>query len=260
MKLAHRLLVALAAWCLLMPAVLLAQSPQGEPLRVGSKRFTESYILAEIVAQTALQAGVPPTAPGTGQYRHRPWRAALGPDRCLCRVHGHDCTGNRQDATQTTLEGLNRALASQGLAVGVPLGFNNGYALAMRRDVAQRLGITRLSDLARHPELRYGLSNEFLGRADGWAGLAQRYDLKAQPQGLDHGLAYEAIRQQHIDVMDIYTTDAKIDHLGLLVLQDDKAISRITTPCCSTAATCPSASPLPGPRCNRCEAVLTRRP
>lgn len=224
MKLVHRLLVALAAWCLLMPSVLLAQSPQGEPLRVGSKRFTESYILAEIVAQTALQAGVPAQLrQGLGNTAIVHGALRSGQIDVYAEYTGTIAQEIVKDATQTTLDGLNRALASQGLAVGVPLGFNNGYALAMRRDVAQRLRITRLSDLARHPELRYGLSNEFLGRADGWAGLAQRYDLKAQPQGLDHGLAYEAIRQQHIDVMDIYTTDAKIDHLGLLVLQDDKA-------------------------------------
>ncbi|MEX8194680.1 ABC transporter permease/substrate-binding protein [Comamonas guangdongensis] len=223
MKLAHRLLVVLAAWCLLMPSVLLAQSPQNEPLRVGSKRFTESYILAEIVAQTARQAGArTELRQGLGNTAIVHGALRSGQIDVYAEYTGTIAQEIVKDASKNTLTDLNRALASQGLAVGVPLGFNNGYALAMRRDVAQRLGITRLSDLAQHPELRYGLSNEFMGRADGWAGLAQRYDLKARPQGLDHGLAYEAIRQQHIDVMDIYTTDAKIDYLGLLVLQDDK--------------------------------------
>jgi len=223
MKLAHRLLVALAAWCLWMPSVLLAQSPQSEPLRVGSKRFTESYILAEIVAQTAQQAGVrTQLRQGLGNTAIVHGALRSGQIDVYAEYTGTIAQEIIKDASQTTLADLNRALASQGLAAGVPLGFNNGYALAMRRDLAQRLGIMRLSDLAQHPELRYGLSNEFMGRADGWAGLAQRYGLKARPQGLDHGLAYAAIGRQHIDVMDIYTTDAKIDHLGLLVLQDDK--------------------------------------
>ena len=57
---------------------------------------------------------------------------------------------------------------------------------------------------------------------DGWPGLAQRYGLRNQPQGLDHGLAYDAIAAAQIDVMDIYTPDARIARLQLRVLQDDR--------------------------------------
>ena len=119
------------------------------------------------------------------------------------------------------LADMNHALAPLGLGVAVPLGFNDGYALAMRRAQAEELGIRTLSDLARHPALKLGLSNEFIGRADGWKGLSARYQLRGTPVGLDHGLAYDAIAQKQIDVMDIYTTDAKINQLGLLVLQYD---------------------------------------
>ena len=118
---------------------------------------------------------------------------------------------------------LNAALAPQGLAVAVPLGFNNTYALALRADDARAKGITRLSDLQAHPELRLGLSQEFIGRADGWPGLKRTYDLPfATPRGLDHGLAYEAIAQRQVDVIDIYSTDAKIDKYDLTVLADDR--------------------------------------
>ena len=55
----------------------------------------------------------------------------------------------------------------------------------------------------------------------GWRGLAQRYGLPQQPSGLDHGLAYDAVAGGQVDVIDIYTTDAKIGHLGLRVLADD---------------------------------------
>ena len=118
---------------------------------------------------------------------------------------------------------MNAALAPLGLGVAVPLGFNDGYALAMRAADADRLGVRTLSDLAAHPELRLGLSNEFIGRADGWRGLAARYGLAQRPTGIDHGLAYDAIAAGRIDVIDIYTTDARIEHLGLRVLQDDRA-------------------------------------
>src|SRR5581483_2883928 len=85
------------------------------------------------------------------------------------------------------------------------------------------LGIRSISDLARHPEARLGLSQEFLGRADGWPGLKTAYALpQATPRGLDHGLAYEAIAAGKIDVMDVYTTDAKIERYSLRVLEDDR--------------------------------------
>src|SRR5204863_4358968 len=71
------------------------------------------------------------------------------------------------------------------------------------------------------PDLRFGLSHEFIGRADGWPGLAQRYGLSHKPRGLDHGIAYEALAQQQVDVIDIYSTDAKISQYGLRVLKDD---------------------------------------
>jgi osmoprotectant transport system permease protein len=83
--------------------------------------------------------------------------------------------------------------------------------------------VRTLSDLARHPTLKLGLSNEFLGRSDGWPGLSKAYGLAQTPTGLDHGLAYDAIKAQQIDVIDIYSTDAKIAHLGLRVLTDDRS-------------------------------------
>jgi len=82
--------------------------------------------------------------------------------------------------------------------------------------------VRRLSDLAAHPEIKIGLSHEFLGRADGWPGLARRYGLAQQPRGLDHGIAYEALAQRQVDAIDIYSTDAKIRQYGLRVLDDDK--------------------------------------
>ncbi|MES2164975.1 MAG: glycine betaine ABC transporter substrate-binding protein, partial [Pseudomonadota bacterium] len=70
---------------------------------------------------------------------------------------------------------------------------------------------------------RFGLSHEFIGRADGWPGLAKRYGLPQRPEGLDHGIAYEALMQRQVDVIDIYSTDAKIRQYGLRVLEDDRA-------------------------------------
>jgi osmoprotectant transport system permease protein len=194
-------------------------------LNVGSKRFTESYILGEIVKQTAEAAGEASAVHQQGLGNTAIVLNALTSGNIDVYP---EYTGTiakeilKLDAVPS-LADLNAALARQGLAVAVPLGFNNTYALALRADDARSKGIARLSDLKAHPELRLGLSQEFIGRADGWPGLKQTYDLPfATPRGLDHGLAYEAIAQRQVDVIDIYSTDAKIDKYGLAVLPDDR--------------------------------------
>ncbi len=91
------------------------------------------------------------------------------------------------------------------------------------RSARRRWAFAALSDLAQHPALKLGLSQEFIGRADGWPGLKAAYALPfATPTGLDHGLAYEAMAAGRIDVMDIYTTDAKIERFQLRALEDDR--------------------------------------
>jgi osmoprotectant transport system permease protein len=205
----------------LLLCLLCLQAAAAEPLKVGSKRFTESYILAEILAQTAgdgaqVKAGLGNTAIVYAALQS-------GEIDCYPEYTGTIAQQILHSAGPLTPAQMQERLRPLGLGVGVPLGFSNGYALAMRGDAAQRLGIARLSQLAAHAGLRMGLSNEFLGRADGWPGLARRYALPHTPQGLDHGLAYEALAQGQIDVMDIYTTDSRIEQMGLRVLADDAA-------------------------------------
>ena len=209
-----------AAWLLLGVLMLPAQASE---LRVGSKRFTESYILAQIVAQQAQSAGAATEVrQGLGNTAIVYEALRSGQIDVYAEYTGTIAQEIAKLPATASLADLRQALAPQGLDVGVPLGFNNGYALAMRREQALALGVRSLSDLAQQPQLRLGLSNEFLGRADGWKGLAERYQIKALAKGLDHGLAYEAMAQKQIDVMDIYTTDAKIDALDLVVLTDDQ--------------------------------------
>src|SRR6267142_2023157 len=181
-----------------------------DPVRVGSKRFTESYILGEILARA------------TGG-QHKPGLGNTGIVLSALKAGAIDVypeyTGTIAAEIvrlpgSPSLEQLNAALAPQGLVAGVPLGFNNTYGLAMREDRAQTLGIRRLSDLRAHAELKFGLSQEFIGRADG---LPQ-----PTPSGLDHGLAYEAMAAGRIDVMDVYSADAKIERYHLRVLEDDR--------------------------------------
>jgi osmoprotectant transport system permease protein len=196
-----------------------------QTISVGSKRFTESYILGEIVAQTITAAGEAPAVHRQGMGNTAILFAALksGAIQIYPEYTGtiaFELLGLKRvpDLTELNLE-----LAHHALAAGIALGFSNTYAFAMPGSRAGALGIRRVSDLARHPDLRLGLSQEFLNRKDGWPALHKAYDLPfSSPRGLDHGLAYEALAAGQIDVIDIYSTDAKIGRYQLKVLEDDR--------------------------------------
>jgi osmoprotectant transport system permease protein len=192
---------------------------------VGSKRFTESYILGEIVAQTLQQAGIPAEhRQGLGNTGILEQALASGAIDVYPEYTGTIVRELLKKEGNPSLAELNGWLAARGLKAAVPLGFNNSYALAMTEAAAARLGIATISDLARHPELRPGLSHEFLARADGWPALQRAYGLPFAPgSGLDHGLAYDAVRAGQVDVIDVYATDAKIGRYKLRVLADDRA-------------------------------------
>jgi osmoprotectant transport system permease protein len=189
-----------------------------EAPKVGSKRFTESYVLGEILARTV-------------HGEHRP---GLGNTAILYAALRNGAIDLYPEYTGTisreilktderlALPEINRRLRPLGLEASVPLGFSNSYALGMLGREASRLRIRTLSDLKPHPQLRFGLSHEFLGRRDGWPGLKAAYALPQAPRGLDHGLAYEALGAGEIDVTDLYSTDAKVERMGIALLVDDR--------------------------------------
>lgn len=214
-------------WLLVCTALAFATSASAAT--VGSKRFTESYILGEVVTQTLVKAGVPAEhKAGLGNTGIVEQALTSGAIDVYPEYTG---TVVREILKRTpapgeepTLAQLNEWLAPRGLKAGVPLGFNNTYALAMTEARAEALGIRTIGDLVRHPALKAGLSHEFLVRADGWPALAKAYGLALAPgAGLDHGLAYEALARGQVDLVDVYSTDAQIGRLGLRVLEDDRA-------------------------------------
>jgi len=192
---------------------------------VGSKRFTESYILGEIVRQTLVDAGVAAEhKSGLGNTGILEQALASGAVDVYPEYTGTIVRELLKREGNPSLDELNTWLAPRGLKAAVPLGFNNTYAIAMADAKAASLGITTISDLARHADLRAGLSHEFLVRADGWPALQRAYALPQSPgAGLDHGLAYEAVAAGQVDLIDVYSTDAKIGRYKLRVLKDDRA-------------------------------------
>lgn len=196
----------------------------GDALRVGSKRFTESYILGEIIAGTARQTGA-------SSVEHHP---GLGNSAILFSALKNGAIDIYPDYTGTvalellglkavpSIEELNRHLAVHGLAAGVMLGFNNAYALAMTESGATQAGLTAIRDLRGTPGLRAGLSPEFLSRRDGWPALRAAYGLDGmQVRTLEHGLAYAALVRGQVDLIDVYTTDPNISLRQFRLLRDD---------------------------------------
>ena len=216
----RRVLRVLTAFCILLTGPLTWAQ---DSLRIGSKRFTESYILAQVLAQTAAPHSTVEMLPGLGNTAIVYAALRAGSIDLYPEYIGTIALEILEDRNAMALQTMRDQLKPLGLGVDIALGFNDGYALAMRADQAKALNISSIGDLALHPQLRLGLTNEFIGRGDGWGGLAKRYELTHKPIGLDHGLAYDAIAAAQMDVIDIYTTDAKIDHLGLRVLTDSAA-------------------------------------
>jgi len=203
--------------------VAVVVSASANPIVIGSKKFTESYVLGEIARRTLTDAGIP--------AEHREgmggtiilWQALRGG-----QIDAYpEYTGTiAQEIFKTdrelSLEEIRNALGKLDVGMTIPLGFNNTYALVMRPTEAQRLGVRTITDLRKFPELKIGLTHEFLDRRDGWRPLRERYALPQQNViGIDHALGYSALANGSIDVKDAYSTDAKIEQNDLIALEDD---------------------------------------
>jgi osmoprotectant transport system permease protein len=193
-----------------------------DPVIIGSKKFTESYVLAEIAKQSLERAGI--------KAEHRQgmggtiilWEALRGGGIDVYPEYTGTIAEEMLKQPGASIAQLRNALSGQGIAMTDDLGFNNTYALVMRRDRSEQLGLKTISDLRTHRELKFGLTHEFLERRDGWRPLSERYQLApSQVLGIDHALGYAALSKGEIDVKDAYSTDAKIGDYGLVTLIDD---------------------------------------
>jgi osmoprotectant transport system permease protein len=214
-----RWLIAIFALITVAPAF------SATPIRIGSKQFTESVILGEVARLSARQVGI------DAQHQRE-----LGGTSILWAALQHgdidaypEYTGTlthellKNVAPDADIATLRAALKPLGIGITDSLGFDDTYAVGMREDRASQLGIQKISDLVAHPDLRFGFSNEFMARADGWPGLRQRYGLpQTQVRGLDHVLSYRAVSSKAVDAIDLYSTDAEIPYYHLRVLGDDR--------------------------------------
>jgi osmoprotectant transport system permease protein len=212
--------------CLLVLALLFvlacSTSLAAEPLRVGSKTFTESYVLAELASQRLEMAGYSVERKTGLGGTMIVWEALRAGEIDLYPEYsGTLAQAILQRPTASRAE-IEAELEKQGLQIVAELGFNNSYAIAVNGALARERGLTTISQLASQPNLRLGFSLEFLNRAEGWPALSAFYGLPQSVIGLEHALAYRAIKEGQLDATDAYTTDGDLDQFDLVLLQDDK--------------------------------------
>lgn len=223
-----------ALWPTLPLAHAQATPDSERAIVVGSKPFGESYLLAEMFAQLLESRGV--------AVERRP---GLGATEVAFAALRLDVVDVYPEYTGTGLvailhDTLERAAARDPRAVfahvarrfmqehGVrwlpPLGFENTYAIAVRRETASRYGLRTLTDLARvSRQLRAGFTADFIGRRDGLAGLRVTYGMTFRDtRPLSPALKYQALASSAVDVIDGYSTDGLLLRYDLVTLQDDQ--------------------------------------
>jgi osmoprotectant transport system permease protein len=193
-------------------------------IRLGSKKFTESVILGDMLRLLAEEAGLEAV-----HYREFGGTRIVFDALAAGEIDAYpEYTGT---ITAEILAGQNvpnemtvrDLLREKGIGISKSLGFSNTYALALTQKRAAELRTSRISDLKRLPELRIALTHEFLDRADGWPALKRHYDLQQRNVvGVDHDVAYRQLLAGEIDVIDVYSTDAMIRRGNLVLLEDDQ--------------------------------------
>ena len=204
-------------------ACVATNAASAQEVRIGSKAFTESVILGEMIAHLARDQGA--------NVRHHKqlggtrvlWDALLAGEIDIYPEYTGTLTNEIfSNKSLNNEDQLREELYRLGLEMTETIGFNNTYAIGMLDARATTLGVTKISDLRKHPELSFGFGNEFMERGDGWPSLRAHYQLPhTDVVGLDHDLAYRGLKAGDIDAMDVYTTDAAIAFYRLRVLEDD---------------------------------------
>jgi len=212
--------------------IFLGACSRADKVVVGAKNFTESDLLAEIIAQqierrTALPVERKLHLGGTFVC-HEAIKAgqidvyAEYTGTAYTAVLKHQ-PGPGADSVRRLVE--NEYASQWRLAWLEPFGFNNTFAITVRQADAERYGLKTVSDLAAvAPRWKAGFGYEFLERADGFAGLSRVYGLRfsAPPLAMDLGLTYRALADGKVDVIAGNSTDGQIEALHLVVLADDR--------------------------------------
>lgn len=202
------------------------ERPPVARMRIGAKTFTEQYVLVELLRARLARAGIAVEIVSSlgstvafDALVAGDLDAYVDYSGTLWTTHMKRAAGAARWQVLAEVEGW-LARAHQVRSLG-SLGFENTYALAVRRELADRLGLRRLDDLARHAgELSLGADYEFLGRPE-WAAVRTAYDLRfARATSFDPALLYDAVARGDVDVISAFSSDGRIAAYDLVVLDD----------------------------------------
>lgn len=204
--------------------MLTSLTAHAQTIVIGSKKFPESNVLGKIAKRTLEKAGFTVEHKEDLGSTGIVWGALKGGSIALYPEYTATISQEILKVKgEMPEDALRAALQKEGIGLGGDLGFNDNYGLVMLKSRADALNIHKISDLTAHPDLKVGVSHEFLGRQDGWQPLAAKYGLNMpNVSGIDHSLAYLALKNGQIDLTEAYTTDAEIAEYNLLVLEDDR--------------------------------------
>lgn len=200
------------------------------PLVVGSKNFTESVILGELLAQKLERAGCKVdrrlNMGGTFVCDSAIRSGAID---AYVEYSGTALTAILKQPTLNDRARVNESVRAaydqRGLRWSPALGFNNTFAMIVRKSSADQQGLRKVSDLAKiATTVRPGFGYEFTERPDGWTGLQNAYGLHVTtaPRSMDLGLTYKALATGEIDLIAGNSTDGLIEPLHLVILDDDR--------------------------------------
>ena len=225
-------MAAIAGRVLLAVASLLGACARHDRIVVGAKNFTESDLLAEIVAQQIERRVHVPVERrlhlgGTFVCHQAILAGQIDlyveySGTAFTAVLKHPPVADRDSVYRQVASEYSRQFDLRWLA---PFGFDNTFAILVRAADAARYGLKAISDLSRvAPRWHAGFGYEFLERADGFAGLSRVYGLRfaAPPTAMDLGLTYRALAEGKVDVIAGNSTDGQIEALDLAVLEDDR--------------------------------------
>jgi osmoprotectant transport system permease protein len=209
-----------------------AAAPPRRPVIVGSKPFGESYLLAELFAQHLEARGMAvERRPGLGATELAFGALRTGAIDVYPEYTGTGLVAILGEAPALDARAAFRRVAGEferryGTRWLPPLGFENSYAIAVRRETAEREGLRTLSDLARAaPRLVAGLTPDFTGRGDGLPALERVYGIHFhEVRTLLQAVKYQALASGAVDLIDGYATDGLIARYDLVVLEDDRAV------------------------------------
>jgi osmoprotectant transport system substrate-binding protein len=205
--------------------------PQQQKLVIGSKFFTEQVVLAELLAQhIEACGGVPVERKSNLGGTLLVHKAMLNGNldlyveytgTALLAVLGEAATGDSKTVYSRVRDEYGKRFNFE---VTEPLGFENTFAMVVRKEDAEQYHLAKISDIVPlAPQWRPGVGYEFLERADGYKGWTERYGLKfgKPPSELDLGLLYRALVEKKVDVVAGNSTDGLIESLGLVPLEDN---------------------------------------